>query len=358
MLGWMNHRWNQDLQEKYQQPQICRWYHYNGRKWRGTREPLEEGERGQWKTWLKTQYSKNKDHGIWSHHFMADKGEKVERVTDIFLGTKITAHVYCSHEINRCLLLGRKAVTNLDSILKSRKKSRDITLLTQVHIVKAIVFPVVMYRCESWTMKKVEHQRIDACKLWCWKRLLRISWEIKPVHPKGYQPWIFIGRTDAEAEASILWPPDMKSRLTGKGIDAGKDWRQEEKGRQRMRQLDGITDSMHMSLSKLQEKVGDRRVCRAAVYGVTKSRPWLSDWTVTVLPETVCSPALSPRGGQPLTADALNWWSAVSMSVFPTIPLSTALCWPLPHVRVSSQLTACLDSELPLHSLWTLCLVD
>ena len=161
---------------------------------------------------------------------MADKGEKVERVTDIFLGSKITAHVYCSHEIKRCLLLGRKAVTNLDSILKSRKKSRDITLLTQVHIVKAIVFPVVMYRCESWTMKKVEHQRIDACKLWCWKRFLRISWEIKPVNPKGNQPWIFIGRTDAEAEASILWPPDMKSRLTGKGIDAGKDWRQEEKG--------------------------------------------------------------------------------------------------------------------------------
>ena len=129
---------------------------------------------------------------------------------------------FCSCAINRCLLLGRKAMTNLDSILKSR----DITLLTKVHIVKSIAFPVVMYGCESWTIKKAEHWRIDAFELWCWRRLLRVPWtnykEIKPVNPKGSQSWIFIGRTDAEAEALILWPPDVKSQLIGKDPDAGK----------------------------------------------------------------------------------------------------------------------------------------
>ena len=114
-------------------------------------------------------------------------GETMETVTDfISLGSKITADGDCSHEIKRCLLLGRKAVTNLDSILKSR----DITLLTKVHLVKAMVFPMVMYGCESWTIKKAEHQRIDAFELWCWKTLespLDCK-EIKPVHPKGNQP--------------------------------------------------------------------------------------------------------------------------------------------------------------------------
>ena len=135
-----------------------------------------------------------------------------------------------SHEIKRRWLLGRKATTNLDSILRSR----DITLPTKVHIVKAKVFPVVIYGCESWTIKKAECQRIDAFELWFWRRLLRESpldcKEIQPVHPKGDQSWIFIGRTDAEVEASILRPPEAKNWLTGKDPDAGKDWRQEEKG--------------------------------------------------------------------------------------------------------------------------------
>jgi len=114
-----------------------------------------------------------KDHSIQLHHFMEIGGGKVEAVTDfIFLGSKITASDDCSHEIKRCLLLGRKATTNLDSVLKSR----DITLPTKVHIIKAMVFPVVMYGCESWTIKKVEHQRIDVFKLWCWRRLLRFPW--------------------------------------------------------------------------------------------------------------------------------------------------------------------------------------
>ena len=112
-------------------------------------------------------------------------------------------------------------------------KSRDITLQRKVHIVKAMVFPVVMYRCESWAIKNAEHQRIDAFELWCWRRLLRVPLdceEIKPVQPKWNQPWIFIGRTDAEVEAPILWAPDVKSQLNAKDPDAGKNWRQKEKG--------------------------------------------------------------------------------------------------------------------------------
>ena len=129
------------------------------------------------------------------------------------------------------LLLERKAMTSLDSILKSR----DITLPTKVHLVKAMVFPVVMYGCESWTIKKAESQRIDAFEVWSWRRLLTLESpldckEIQPVHPKGNASWIFIGRTDAEAEALILWPPDAKNWLIRKETDAGEDWRQEEKG--------------------------------------------------------------------------------------------------------------------------------
>ena len=115
-------------------------------------------------------------------------------------------------------------MTNLDSILKSR----PIILQTKVHIVKAMIYPVVMYGCESWTIKKSEHQRIDAFELWCWRRLLRVR--IKPSNPKGNPPRIFIGRTDTEAEAPILGPPDVKSWLTEKDPDAGNDWRQKEKG--------------------------------------------------------------------------------------------------------------------------------
>ena len=128
-------------------------------------------------------------------------------------------------------------MTNLDSIFKSK----DITLPTKVHLVKAMVFPVVMYECESWSMKKAECGRIDAFELWCWRRLLRVPWtarrskqstlkEIQPVHSKWDQFWVFTGRTDAKAETPIVWPPHAKSWLIGKDSDAGRDWRQEEKG--------------------------------------------------------------------------------------------------------------------------------
>ena len=140
-------------------------------------------------------------------------GETVEIVADfIFLGSKITADGDCSHEIKSHLLLGRKVVTNLDSILKSR----DITLSTKVCLVKAMVFPVVMYGCESWTIKKAESRRIDAFELWCWRRLFRVPWTARRsnqsfLHQIQHQSWVFIGRTDVEAETPILWPPDTKS---------------------------------------------------------------------------------------------------------------------------------------------------
>ena len=165
--GW-NTSWNQDCGEKYS------WHHPYGGKWRVNKEPLDESERGEWKSWLKTQHSRNEDHGIWAITSWQIGGETMETVRDfIFLGSKITADSDCSHEIKRCLLLGRKAMTNLDSLLKSR----DITLPTKVHLVKAMVFfSVVMYRCESWTIKKAEHWRSNAFELWCWRRLLRVPW--------------------------------------------------------------------------------------------------------------------------------------------------------------------------------------
>ena len=137
-------------------------------------------------------------------------GETMETVTDFnFLDSKIIGDGACSHEIKRHLLLGRKAMTSLDSILKSR----DIILPTKVRLVRAMVFPVVMYGCGGWSIKRAEHRRIDAFELWCWRILLRVPWncrEIQPVHPKRDQSWVYIGRTDAEAETPILRPPHWK----------------------------------------------------------------------------------------------------------------------------------------------------
>ena len=136
-------------------------------------------------------------------------GETVETVADfIFLGSKITADGDCSREIKRHLLLGRKVMTNLDSMLKSR----NITLPTKVCLVKAMVFPVVMYGCESWTVKKAEGRRIDAFELWCWRRLLRVPWTARRSNQSILkESWVYTGRTDVEAETPILWPPDRKS---------------------------------------------------------------------------------------------------------------------------------------------------
>ena len=205
-------------------------------------------------------------------------GETVEIVSDfIFWGSKITADGDWSHEIKRRLLLGRKVMTDLDSTLKSR----DIALPTKVYLVKAMVFPVIMYGCESWTVKKAECQRIDAFELWCWRRLLESPLdckEIQPVYPKGDQSWVFIGRTDAEAETPILWPPCEKSWLTGKDPDAGRDWGQEEKG-----MTEDEMTGWHHRLNGREFGwtwgVGDREAWRAVIHGVAKSRTRLSDWT-------------------------------------------------------------------------------
>ena len=154
----------------------------------------------------------------------------METVTDlIFLASKITSEDNCSHEIKRHLLLGRKTMTNLDSVLKSR----DITLWTKVRLVKAMVFPAVMYGCDSRTIKKAECQRIDASELWCWRRLWRVPWTARRSNHsilKEINPEYSLLRTDAEDETPILWLPDAKNWLIGKDIDAGKDWRQKEKG--------------------------------------------------------------------------------------------------------------------------------
>ena len=205
-------------------------------------------------------------------------GKQWEQWQTIFGGSKITVDGDCSHEIKRRLLLGRKVMTNLESILKSR----DITLPTKVHLVKAMILPVVMYGCESWTVKKAELQRIDAFQLWYWRKLLRVPWTarrsnqsiLKNISPEYSLEGLML-KLKLQHFGHPMWRTDSLERTLMLGKIEGK----RRRGQQRMRRLNDITNSMAMNFSTHQELVMDSEAWSAAVHGVVKSRTRLSNWT-------------------------------------------------------------------------------
>ena len=231
------------------------------------------------KSWLKTQHSETKIMASGPITSWQIDGKTWKRWQNLFWGGfKITADGDCSHEIKRCLVLGRKIMTNLDGILKST----DITLSTQVHLVKAMVFPVVMYGCESWTIKKAECRRIDAFELWCWRRLLRVPWIAKRSNQfilKEISPGCSLEGLMLKLKLQYFDHLMPRADSFEKTLMLGKIESRRRRGRQRMRWLEGITSSTDMGLGGPREFVMDREAWRATVHGVAKSQTRLSDWT-------------------------------------------------------------------------------
>ena len=289
----------------------------------GLRSLLMKSER-EWRSWLKIQHSKNEDHDIQSHHFMANSWGNNRNSERFYLGgcSKITADVDCSHEIKKHFLLGRKATINLVLViqscltlcgptvyslwgsfahgifqtrilewvaisfsrvnLNSILESRDITWSTKVHLVKAMVFPIVTYGCESWTIKKAEHRRTDAFELWCWRRLLRVPWTARISNQsilKEISPEYSLEGLMLKLKLQYFGHLMQRADLLEKTLMLGRIGGRKRRGWPRMRWLDDITDSMDMSFSQVQELVMDMEAWRATVHRVAKTWTQLSDWT-------------------------------------------------------------------------------